>query len=146
MRRIALLLLAMALACGAPARAGSCKEEAAAGAGKFGAALIAKQASQLRPLLPRRGKVHLALKRIAQEEGSFGAAQVEAVFHDALTRSVVRSFEVTRVESDEQSVAVVHARAELTDAQGRSGRVSLHLSFQPEDRVWVIREIKETLE
>jgi hypothetical protein len=50
------------------------------------------------------------------------------------------------VESDGSSFALVHARASLTDRQGRACRVGVHLSFQPEDGAWVIREIKEILE
>jgi len=125
---------------------GTGKDDARAAADKFGGALTGAQASALRPILPERGKVHLALTRLAQEEGSFGASQVEAVFRDSLAAVVVSSFDVVRLESDEKTFALVHARSALTDRQGRPCRVSLHLSFQPENGSWVLREIKESLE
>ena len=138
--------VASVLLCIEPTHAGTAKEEARQAARRFGAALTSSKASDLRPLLPTRGNVTLALNRLAQEEGSFGPSQVEAVFRDSLAQVVVRSFEVLRLESDEQTFALVHARASLTDRQGRPCRLSVHLSFQPEDDTWVIREIKETLE
>ncbi len=145
MRRFA-VVVALVVALAAPLRAETGKEEAREAARRFGAALTSAQPSHLRSLLPARGKIYLALTRLAQEEGSFGAGQVEAVFRDSLAQVVVRSFEVIRLESDGVTFAVAHARAGLTDRQGRPCRVSLHLSFQPEDNAWVIREIKETLE
>ncbi len=143
MRRPTLLFLA-GLSIASLAATG--KEEAKDAARRFGVALEAAQPSALRPLLPARGKVLLALQRLAQENGSFGAGQVEAVFRDSLTLVVVRSFEVIRIESDARTFAVAHGRATITDRQGRPSRVLLYLAFQPEDGVWVIREIKETLE
>lgn len=146
MRRTALLLFVMLVTPVGSPWAGTGKDDASEAARRFGSALTSASSSSLKPLLPVRGTVHLALKRLAQEEGSFGSSQVEAVFHDALSRVVVRSYEVIRIECDGQTMAVVRGRAGLTDAQGRSGQVSLHLSFQPEDGRWVIREIKENVE
>lgn len=126
--------------------AGTGKEEARGAAGRFGDALTSAESSLLRPILPSRGKVHLAMAKLAREEGFFGASQVEAVFRDLLAQVDVRSFEVLRLESDGQTFALIHGRAALTNREGRACRVSLHLAFQPEDGNWVIREIKETLE
>lgn len=144
-RRLAAILLLAAIAPGL-ARSGTGKAEARAAAGQFGAALTGAQTSSLRPILPTRGKVRLALVRLAQEEGSFGAGQVEAVFRDSLAVVIVKSFEVVRLESDEKTFAVVHARVVLKGRDGRPARVSLHLSFQPESDAWVLREIKESME
>lgn len=122
------------------------KDEARAAADKFGAALTGSAAGALRPILPTKGKVFLALSRLAEEQGSFGAGQVEAVFRDSLAQVSVKLFEVVRLESDGKTFALVHGRASLTDRNGRACRVSLHLSFQPENGAWVLREIKESQE
>lgn len=145
-RALAFLVSVVLLLAGGFATSGTGKSEARAAADKFGAALTGAQASALRPILPARGKVYLALTRLAQEEGSFGASQVEAVLRDSLAVVAVTSFDVVRLESDEKTFALVHAQSALTDRQGRPCRVSLHLSFQPENGSWVLREIKESLE
>lgn len=145
-RSLSVLVVPLLAALSIPSVAGTGKDEAREAARRFGVALTSAQASALRPLLPARGKVVLSLGKLAQENGSFGAGQVEAVFRDSLALVVVRSFEVIRLESDSSTFAVAHIGASITDRQGRPSRVTLHLSFQPEDGVWVIREIKETLE
>lgn len=112
----------------------------------FGSALTQGRAALLRPLLPTSGKVHLAMSRIVPEDGHFGAAQVEALFAEYFGVGAVRSFEVLRIESDGTTYALAHARATLTDRQGRPGRSAIHLAFQTEESRWVLREIKETPE
>jgi hypothetical protein len=146
LHRHALLAAALAVPLFLPCGAGTTKDDAKAAALRFGAALTGAHASGLRELLPRHGTVRLTLAKLTSEEGSFGAGQVEAVFRDGLAQVRVHSFDVVRLESDEKSFALVHVRVALTDRQGRACRVALHLSFQPEDGAWVIREIKEILE
>ncbi len=145
MRASALALAALFLA-GSPFFAGDGAVEARRTAERFGTALTSGQASGLRGVLPSVGKIYLALHRIADEEGSFGAGQVEAIFRDALVSVKVRSFEIVGVESDGSSSALVHARATLTDREGRAGHIALHLSFQREDGAFVVREIRERIE
>ena len=142
-RRFLVALCALSLA---TAWAATGREEARGAARGFGEALVKGQPAGLRALLPDRGKVFLALDRLAPEKGYFAAGQVEAVFRDALAQVAVHSFEVERLESDGETFALVHGRVSLTDREGRAGRVSLHLSFQPENDAWVIREIKESPE
>ena len=121
-------------------------ESARAAATTLGRALLAGNAQALRPILPEHGRVHLTLSRLGPEEGSFGARQVEAVFLDFLARGKVTSFEVTRCESDGRRSALAHATAAITDRDGRSGRIGLHLGFESEGERWVLREVKETVE
>ena len=126
--------------------AGTTKEDASSAARQFGSALTSGDASRLRPLLPKRGKVRVALTHIAETQGSYGSGQVEAIFREALGRSSVRSFEASRLESDGSSFALVTCRASVVDRQGRTAKVALHLSLQPEDGAWVVREIRESPE
>jgi hypothetical protein len=112
----------------------------------FGAALEAGHAAELRPILPRQGKVQLALSRLGSEQGAYGASQVEALFREALARVQVSRFRVDRTETDGRSFALVHASARLVDRHGRPGPLALHLSFQPEGGGWVVREIRERSE
>jgi hypothetical protein len=144
--RSALFAVALAVLIPSAAHSGTTKDEARAAASRFGAALTAARAADVRSMLPAHGKVRIALARLAQENGSFGAGQVEALLQDSLARVSVQSFEVLRLESDEKTFALVHGRVALTDQQGRACRVVLHLSFQPENGSWALREIKETLE
>lgn len=146
MHRHEFLVCALALLLPSAAYSGTTKEEARAAASRFGAALTGARAADVRPLLPEHGKVRLVLGRLAQENGSFGAGQVEALLRDSLAQVAVHSFDVVRIESDEKTFALVHGRAALTDGNGRACRVALHLSFQPEKGSWVLREIKEILE
>ncbi len=146
MHRNALAAAALAVLLPCAAHSGTTKDEARSAATRFGAALTGARAADVRPLLPQRGKIRLTLGRLSQENGSFGARQVEAILRDSLAQVRVGSFEVVRVESDEKSFALVHARAALSDARAGACRVALHLSFQPEDGAWVLREIKEILE
>ena len=119
---------------------------ARAAAMTFGRALVAGSAEALRPILPERGRVHLTLGRLGPEEGLFGARQVEALFRDFLAKGKVASFDVTRCESDGQNSALAHGTASITDRDGRSGRIGLHLGLEQEAERWVLREVKETPE
>ena len=119
---------------------------ARAAATAFGGALLAGNAQALRPVLPEHGKVHLTLVRLGPDEGSFGARQVEALFRDFLAKGKVSSFDVVRCESDGKRSALAHTAATITDREGRSGRIGLHLGFETEGERWVLREVKETAE
>ena len=119
---------------------------ARAAAETFGRALMAGKAEALKPILPEQGKVHLSLARLGPEEGRFGGRHVEAVFRDFLANGAVASYEVVRCESDGRRSALAHARATITDRDGRSGRVSFHLGFEPEGERWVLREARESAE
>jgi hypothetical protein len=110
----------------------------------FGRALTASKAEGLKPILPEKGKVHLALVRLGPEDGMFAAGQVVAVLRDFLAAGRVGSFDVVSVDGDERTGAQAVARASITDRDGRRGTVSLRLGFQPEDGRWVLREVKET--
>lgn len=119
---------------------------ARAAAMTFGRALVAGSAQALRPILPERGRVHLTLSRLGPEEGSFGARQVEALFRDFLAGGKVAAFDVRRCESDGRRSALAHGMAAITDRDGRSGPIGLHLGFESEGERWVLREVKETAE
>ena len=146
MRRgwVALLLLG-ALALGAtPVRGANDTDAAQRATALFGQALTRPDASLLRSILPTRGKVQLKLALMGPEEGFFSSSQVEALLRDFLSKGTVKEFEFVGVEHDENRYALVHTRAKVTDRQGRSSRVALHLAFQPEGETWVLREIRET--
>ncbi len=117
-----------------------------AAATAFGRALVAGRAEALRPVLPRQGRVRLTLARLGPEEGAFGANQVEAVFRDFFASGKIASFDITRCESDPRRSALAHATATIEDREGRSGRISVHLGFEPEGGRWVLREVKESPE
>ena len=121
-------------------------DAAKAAATTFGRALVSRSAEGLRPILPERGRVHLTLSRLGPEEGLFGARQVEALFRDFLASGKVASFDIGRCETGEGRSALVHGKAAITDRDGRSGRVGLHLAFEREGERWVLREVKETAE
>lgn len=144
--RPALLSLAVALALALAAAPAAAGDDARAAADAFGRALVTGRPEAMRPILPQRGKVHLALARLGPEEGVFGANQVEAVFRDFLAGGKVASFVVSRYESDGRSSALAHGKAAITDREGRSARIGVHLGFEPEDGRWVLREVKETAE
>jgi hypothetical protein len=142
--RAALLLLG-AVALGTNAVPAATDTEAAQRAtALFGQALTQPDASLLRSILPSRGKVQLKLALMGPEEGFFSSSQVEVLLRDFLGKGAVKEFEFVGVEHDEKRYALVHTRAMVTDRQGRSSRVALHLAFQPEGETWVLREIRET--
>ena len=111
---------------------------------RFGQALLRRNVSLLRPILPDKGKVQLKLVRMGPEDGFFSPSQVEALLRDFLALGSVQRFEATRIEYDPQGVALASARVELKDKQGAAAAVGLHLAFQPEGDTWVLREIRET--
>ena len=119
---------------------------ARAAAETFGRALVAGNAEALRRILPAQGRVHMTLGRLGPEEGNFSARQVEALFRDFLAKGTVSSFDVVRCENDGRRSALAHARAVITDRDGRGGRVAFHLGFESEGERWVLREVKETAE
>ena len=143
---MAVLLGAASLLNTTAARAQTNEEGARRAARQFGAALTTADASALRAVLPAHGKVRVDLQRLGPEDGMFGSGQVEAVFKDFLATGSVRSFEVIRLDSDGKSSALARASAGITDREGRSCRVAIHLAFQPEDGRWVLREVKESRE
>jgi len=120
-------------------------EDAARGAVEsFGRGLTGGDLSLIRPLLPQKGKVQLNLVLLGPERGSFSASQVEALLRDFLAQGSVQKFESTRVEHDPNGIALASARLDVTDKQGRSAAIDLHLAFQPDGQQWVLREIRET--
>jgi hypothetical protein len=144
-RRCAAPLLLLAVALGATVIVAATDADAAQRAtALFGQALTRPDASLLRSILPTRGKVQLKLALLGPEEGFFSSSQVEALFRDFLGKGAVTGFELVGVEHDRNRYALVHTRAKVTDGQGRSSRVALHLAFQPEGESWVLREIRET--
>jgi hypothetical protein len=131
-------------ACGASLAGGLAPEDARGTAATFGRALSSSQADALRPILPAKGKVHLALARLGPEEGMFAPAQVVAVFRDFLAAGRVTSFDVVSVDGGERTGAQAVGRASIIDRDGRKATIGLRLGFQPEDGRWVLREVKET--
>jgi hypothetical protein len=129
---------------GASLAGGVATEDARSTAAAFGRALTSSQADALRPILPAKGKVHLALARLGPEEGMFAPAQVVAVFRDFLAGGRVTSFDVVSVDGGERTGAQALGRASIVDRDGRKATVGLRLGFQPEDGRWVLREVKET--
>ena len=145
MRRLLYVVFALATIGASVAFAAGPDEPAARDAvDRFARALLRRDVSLLRPLLPDKGKVQLKLVRMGPEDGFFSASQVEALLRDFLALGSVERFEATRIEYDPQGVALASARVELKDAEGGSATVGLHLAFQPEGNAWVLREIRET--
>jgi len=124
----------------APSAVDSAAREAV---GRFAAALEAKQASQLRPILPRHGSVQLHLVRLGPEVGSFTSEQVEALFRDVFDRTTVRSVETLGLEHDASGLALARARLRVTDRDGREAELELRLGLRQEEGRWVLREIRE---
>ncbi len=143
-RSLLALTLLSALLPSAAAPTTSCEQGARDAAHRFAQALKNSDASLLRPILPSRGRVQLRLEVLGPENGFFSGSQVEALLGGFLKRGSVHSIDLLRLESDADCYTLVHARAVLTDRQGRPGRIGLQLAFQPEDKGWVIREIRET--
>jgi hypothetical protein len=120
------------------------EQQAKTAALQFGRALTRADTSALNPVLPSRGKVKLILNCFGPEEGSYSADQVRALFKDFLREGQVRSFDLLRISCASEQFALVHARTRVTDRDGRPREVELRLTFQPEDDLWVLREIRET--
>lgn len=144
--RAALCCLAVLFAVILASPTADADDGARAAATAFGRALVAGNAQALRPVLPEHGKIHVSLVRLGPDEGSFGARQVEALFRDFLAKGKVSSFDVVRCESDGSRSALARGAASITDRDGRSGRIGLHLAFESEGERWVLREVKETAE
>jgi hypothetical protein len=144
--RATAFILALIIACGALRADGPGEAGARKAAATFGSALTSGRAEALRPILPQRGKVRLTLVRMGPEQGAFGAQQVEALFRDFLSGASVGAFSITRFESDGASSALAHGKAAITDRDGRSERIGVHLALAPEDGRWVLREVKESPE
>jgi hypothetical protein len=131
------VLLSSAPALAAPTSAGDCAEA-------FGVALTTGDFKQLRLVLPEQGRVRLKLAHFGPADGQYSAGQVEAILKDFLANGSVQAFEIVRIEGDDVSYGVVAGRASMIDRSGRSRRVGLLMSFQPEADRWVLREAKET--
>jgi len=139
-----LLLSLVPLTATLPAERQPGSGEAEAAARRFGRALIRGDASELRPLMPKRGKLRLLLVCLGPEEGSYSGSQVEALLKGFLRSGAVHRFEVERTEGEAGHLALIDGKASVTDRQGRAHEIELHLTFQPEDGRWVLREIRET--
>jgi hypothetical protein len=139
-----LIVLAGALSSTA-APAGPTAEQAQEAAADFGRALTRGEITILRPLLPERGKVRLRLMRMAgPEEGAYSPGQVEALLGDFLKRGSVESFKIVRDEGSHDGYALVHGLARIVCAEGHRFEVHLHLTFEPEQGRWILREIRES--
>ena len=106
--------------------------------------LLQAESSRLAPILPARGKVRLKLKLLGPEEGAYSPRQVEAVLDDFFRQGTVRSYDLLRLDCADEHYALAHARARVTDRNGRPAEIVLDLTFQPEGDRWVLREIRET--
>jgi hypothetical protein len=142
--QLALALVFVALFARAVVAEGPDEQAARRAVDRFGAALVRGDVTQLREILPAKGKVQLKLVRMGPEDGFFSSSQVEALLRDFLTLGSVGRFEATRVEYDPQGGALASARVELKDKHGSPSTVGVHLAFQPEGQTWVLREIRET--
>ncbi|NIM01127.1 MAG: hypothetical protein GTN89_09465 [Acidobacteria bacterium] len=108
----------------------------------FGAALVQGDADGLRDLLPSAGKVRVHLVRLGPENGALRSGQLHAVLQDFFERGKVQSFTLQTIEQS-GGLALASARLTLVDRQGRAD-VRLHLSLEPEEQRWVVREIRES--
>lgn len=124
--------------------AGTGEAEAKTAALEFGRTLTRGKPSQLRSLLPDQGRVRLKLLHLGPEEGSYSPDQVEALFNNFLLEGEVRSFDLVRMNCSDDQFALVDARVQLIDREGRPQRSGLHITFQPEQARWVLREIRES--
>ena len=109
----------------------------------FGKALVEGDAGKLRIALPETGKVRVRLVRLGPQTGALRGGQLGAVLLDFLERGRVTGFEIRTVERSE-TLALATAAVTLVDADGSRARVSLHLSLEPENDRWVLREIRES--
>ena len=142
-RPILAALFAGALGLG-PAVASLSEDDAQSAARGFGQALRNADASLLKPILPSRGKVQLRLVHLGPEQGYFSSSQVEALLRDFFQHGSTQSFDIIRLECEPSRLALARGRAAVTDREGRSVEVEIHLAFQPEGDRWVLREIRET--
>lgn len=141
----ALLVLLTVLPAAAQSEAARGMEPAADAAREFGRALTFPDLSRLKPLLPRKGKVQMHLERLGPEQGSYSAGQVIALLDDFLEVGSVNNVQIAdHSDGDDRSCALVHARAEVIDREGRPAEVEFKLTFVPEDGRWILREIRET--
>jgi len=108
----------------------------------FGAALVQGNADALRPLLPSQGKVRVHLVRLGPQDGAVRGGQLHAVLQDFLERGNVQSFKLQTIEHSGE-LALASAQLDLIDEQGRAA-IRLHLSLEPENDRWVLREIRES--
>lgn len=138
------LLLGLAPLPAAPAGPPLGQPDAEAAARQFGAALRARDASKLRPLLPRAGKVRMRLVCFGPADGEFSGGQIEALFQDFLRQGLVRSFDPLHTEVAEGRYALVRSRVQVLDRGGAPVEVGVNLTFQPEGERWVLREVRET--
>jgi hypothetical protein len=118
----------------------------ASSARAFGEALTRRDAAGLRKGFPSEGKVRLSLRVLGPEDGLYGPGQAEAIFRELLTKTTVRSFEVSRVESDGRTGGLAILRLAVTDRDGHDRRVGLRLTLEPERGTWVVREVRESPE
>lgn len=138
------LLVGLAAAFAALADAPLGEPEARKAAVRFGQALMRDDSGSFESLLPRQGTVRVRLGCLGPEHGSFSAGQVEALLRDFLRHGAVRSFAIVRSEADDDRYALVHGAADVIDRDGAPHQIHLHLTFQPEDGRWILREIRET--
>lgn len=109
----------------------------------FGAALVAGDAGKLRVALPETGKVRVRLQHFGPQNGALRGGQLGAVLQDFLERGSVTGFEIRTVEHS-KTLALATAEVAFVDAGGSRGRVGLHMSLEPENDRWVLREIRES--
>ena len=108
----------------------------------FGAALVQGNADALHAVLPSAGKVRVRLVRLGPQDGALRGGQLHAVLQDFFERGSIESFKLQTIEHSSK-LALASAELDLIDEQGRT-EVRLHLSLEPENDRWVLREIRES--
>lgn len=141
-RTVSALFVSLAL-CALPGLAETGEAQAKETALDFGRALTRGRPSELRSILPDQGRIRLRLLHLGPEEGSYSPDQVEALFNDFLLEGKVRSFDLVRMQCSDDRFALIDARLQLVDREGRAQESGLHITLQPEQSRWVLREIRE---
>ena len=126
----------------APAKAGP--DDARQAAEQFVQALTTGKPEALQKILPRSGKILVAIRSTRQTAGNFSRSQVEVIFNRYLSEFSFRDCRIDHIEVQESSYSRIDLTANRSGPGDTLAPVLFRLAMQSEEGHWVLREIRES--
>ncbi|MFQ5767842.1 MAG: hypothetical protein ACE5ID_07660 [Acidobacteriota bacterium] len=135
------LLMSVLPAAAAPARQGPVRLDGAVQT--IQSAFRRGEASRLRSLLPREGRIYLSVPSLTSGRGYFSAGQCESILAEAFRRHPPQDFRTDPPQQEEDGRATLQGHMKVTGRRGKTVSLILHFLLSQEDEVWYLREIRE---
>jgi hypothetical protein len=114
-------------------------------AARFAQAICSGNPDALHAILPQSGKILVSIPDAGHGAGYYGSSQVEALFGGYLAEYGYLECRIDHLELQDSSYARIDIIARRSGSGADRSPVVFRLALQPEQGLWVLREIRESL-